>query len=198
MGKPLPRIVSRKVVGKLLRSINQKGPSPENTPIRTIRDRTLLELLFGTGMRVSEVSNLRRMSVDLVSERILVNGKGNRERIIPIVNHELFDSLEDHIRSRKAKPSDFLFVNRSGRRLTEQSIRNILHRHAALLNLGKVTPHMLRHTCGTLLLEQGVDLRHIQKLLGHSSIVTTTIYAQVSEHSHRDILKKRHPRRLFS
>ena len=75
MGKSLPRIVSRKAVGALLRSVNQNGPSPENTPIRTIRDRTLLELLFGTGMRVSEVSNLRRMSVDLLSEKILVNGK---------------------------------------------------------------------------------------------------------------------------
>lgn len=197
IGKSLPRIISRKQVGALLRHLYPGNRHRADQSKKAIRNRALVEILFGTGMRVSEVSNLRTASVDLAAERILVAGKGNRERIIPIVSLELAESLKEHIRANGAAPSDFLFRNRSGRRLSEQSIRNILRRNASALNLGRITPHMLRHTIGTLLLEQGVDLRHIQRLLGHSSIVTTTIYVDVSERSHRNVLKKRHPRALF-
>lgn len=197
LGKSLPRIINRKQVASLLRPSHSKHPLPKHLSKKALRDRALLEILFGTGMRVSEVSHLRTTSVDLVAERILVAGKGNRERVIPIVSWELAEALKEHIHSSRATSSEFLFINRSGHRLSEQSIRNILRRRATTLKLGRITPHMLRHTIGTLLLEQGVDLRHIQRLLGHSSIVTTTIYVDVSERSHRNILKRRHPRGLF-
>ena len=197
LGKSLPRIINRKQVASLLRLPYSKDTQPCHLSKMTVRDRALIEILFGTGMRVSEVSSLRTTSVDLIAERILVEGKGNRERIIPIVTWELAEALKEHIHSNGAAGSDFLFVNRSGHRLSEQSIRNVVRRRAAKLKLGRITPHMLRHTIGTLLLEQGVDLRHIQRLLGHSSIVTTTIYVDVSERSHRNVLKKRHPRSLF-
>ena len=198
IGKSLPRTINRKQVASLLRPFAIKNSPAEPRAKEIARDRALFEILFGTGMRVSEVSNLRITSVDLVAERILVAGKGSRERIIPIVNWELADALKKHIDSSRAISSEFLFTNRSRSRLSEQSIRNIVRRRAARLKLGRITPHMLRHTIGTLLLEQGVDLRHIQRLLGHSSIVTTTIYVDVSECSHRSVLKKRHPRGLFS
>jgi integrase/recombinase XerD len=89
------------------------------------------------------------------------------------------------------------FTNRFGRRLSEQSIRIALNRHAKAAGLEKLTPHMFRHTVATMLLEQGVDLRFIQTFLGHSSIVTTTIYAHVNDKSQREILSHRHPRRLL-
>ncbi len=198
IGKTLPRVVPRKIIASLLRhSYSPRLSSPLSVG-RAIRDRAIIETLFGTGMRVSEVSHLCVQSVDINSERIFVRGKGNRERIIPIVSPELLNSLKEHIGVNKNTNCNFLFSNRLGQRLSEQSIRGILRKRAADLKLSKITPHMLRHTIGTLLLEQGVDLRHIQKLLGHSSIVTTTIYVDVSERSHRSILKKRHPRTLFS
>lgn len=198
LGRSLPRVLSRQSVSALLRSSDKvHSPQGQASP-NAVRNRALLELLFGTGMRVSEVSKLRLMAVDLVAGHVFVNGKGNRERVIPLVSPELLSALKAHVLHRDADGSEYLFVNRRGQRLTEQSIRNVLHRWARLLKLGKVTPHMLRHTFGTLLLEQGVDLRHIQKLLGHSSIVTTTIYVDVSEHSHRGVLKKCHPRSLFA
>lgn len=198
IGKMLPRTVPRKSVNLLLRHPYSTKRFSELISKHADRDRALVEILFGTGMRVAEVSHLKIQSVDLHSERILVKGKGNRERVIPIVSAELINSLKEYLKFRNADNAEFFFVNRSGRRLSEQSIRTILRKRAAALNLGKITPHMLRHTVGTLLLEQGVDLRYIQRLLGHSSIVTTTIYVDVSEHSHRSVLKKRHPRSLFS
>lgn len=198
LGKSLPRIINRKQVGSLLRHHYPSNHAKNTLSKKEIRDRALLEILFGTGMRVSEVSNLPVAAVDLSSDRIWVAGKGNRERVIPIVSAELSAALKEHIRSNADSRSKFLFNNRAGRRLSEQSIRNILRKAATTLKLGRITPHMLRHTVGTLLLEQGVDLRHIQRLLGHSSIVTTTIYVDVSEHSHRSVLRKRHPRSLFS
>lgn len=198
IGKALPRIVSRRTVKSLLQDPYSTNRSTNISSKYKLRNRAIIEILFGTGMRVSEVSHLCIDSVDLRANRILVRGKGNRERVIPIVSSELIESLKEHICERNADHEKYLFVNRGGRRLSEQSIRTILRKRAASLSLGKITPHMLRHTVATLLLEQGVDLRYIQKLLGHSSIVTTTIYVDVSEHSHRNVLKKKHPRSLFS
>jgi len=153
--------------------------------------------LFATGMRVSEVVATNLAHVDMDRLVISVQGKGNREREIPIVCIAVREALVDHLDRRLkdgASPGDPLFVNRRGTRLSDQSIRSLLRRQAAGIGAHRITPHMLRHTVATLLLEDGVDLRHIQRLLGHSSITTTTIYVQVSERSQRRVLSRRHPR----
>lgn len=157
----------------------------------------MLETLFSTGMRVSEVVGLNLEHVDMGRLIIHVHGKGNRERQIPIVCLPVQEALRHQISQRVAagaKPTDHLFSNRRGSRLSDQSVRSILRRYAEEIGASKITPHMLRHTVATLLLEDGVDLRHIQRLLGHSSIATTTIYVHVSERSQRHALARRHPR----
>jgi integrase/recombinase XerD len=158
--------------------------------IRLARDRALIEILFCGGLRVSEVSDLLITSVDLGDDVIRVNGKGSRERIVPIVSAQWRNALLRWIEIRQRHHAEFplLFTNRAGRRLSDQSIRTIIKQTALTSGAGKVTPHMFRHTLATQLLEEGVDLRHFQRLLGHSSITTTTIYAQVSDRSQQSFI----------
>jgi integrase/recombinase XerD len=165
-----------------------------------IRDVALFELMFSSGMRVSEISNLRVGTVDLERRAILVRGKGDKERLIPVCDIKVHSALVAHIDLKGASQdaNSFFFTNRFGRRLSEQSIRMALKRHTRAANLEKITPHVFRHTVATMLLEQGVDLRFIQTFLGHSSIVTTTIYAHVNDKSQRAVLTDRHPRRLLT
>jgi integrase/recombinase XerD len=164
-----------------------------------LRDVALFELLFSSGMRVSEISNLRVAMVDLERGSVLVQGKGNKERLIPICSPEVRSALLAYAANQPPSRTmdSYFFTNRFDGRLSEQSIRMALNRHAKAAGLEKLTPHMFRHTVATMLLEQGVDLRFIQTFLGHSSIVTTTMYAHVNDKSQREILNHRHPRRLF-
>jgi integrase/recombinase XerD len=197
VGVSLPRTIARSTVKALLYAArNQPTPSPKAN-LRKVADTALIELLFDTGMRVSEAVATNISQVDMERLAISVCGKGNREREIPIVCDAFRDALAQHLAERKAQgatPKDPLFVNRRGVRLSDQSVRAILRRHGSKLGGRRITPHMLRHTVATLLLEEGADLRHIQRLLGHSSIMTTTIYVHVSERSHRQTLERRHPR----
>ncbi|MBI4663296.1 MAG: tyrosine-type recombinase/integrase [Verrucomicrobia bacterium] len=197
VGKSLPRTVARGTVRSLLCSPRSTTASTPASNDRKIQDTALIELLFSTGMRVSEVvaTNLGHLDMDRLV--ISVRGKGNREREIPIVCDAFREALEQQLKTRRAmdaKADSPLFVNRRGTRMSDQSIRAVIRRYAAKIGARRITPHMLRHTVATLLLEDGVDLRHIQRLLGHSSIVTTTIYVQVSERSQRKALASRHPR----
>lgn len=197
VGVNLPRTVARSTIRSLLRSPRKLLPTTVHSTRRQIRDSALLELLFSTGMRVSEVVAANLIHLDMTRLVISVRGKGNREREIPIVCDGLREILTRHISERRnqgAEPDDPLFVNQRGNRLSDQSIRAILRGHGAAIGAQRITPHMLRHTVATLLLEDGVDLRHIQRLLGHSSITTTTIYVQVSERSQRQVLARCHPR----
>ena len=197
VGKSLPRTVARATIRSLLHSTRKQSATNPNATLRKTRDTALLELLFATGMRVSEVVAINMTHVDMERLAISVLGKGNREREIPIVCSGFSDALEKQLASRKsqgATSADPLFVNGRGKRMSDQSVRTILRRNAAQVGTRRITPHMLRHTVATLLLEDGVDLRHIQRLLGHSSITTTTIYVQVSERSQRQALARKHPR----
>lgn len=200
LGRPLPRTISHPAVKSIFGTVYRRPASRRRRVLlRHARDRALFEILFCAGLRVAEASHLLTTSVDLGDDVLRVQGKGSRERIIPIVSTPLRKAIQAwlDIRERHHPNTDHLFVNRSGRRLSEASIRRIVRQTAQASGVGRVTPHMLRHTLATQLLEQGVDLRHIQRLLGHSSITTTTIYAHVSDRSHRDILLTRHPRRLL-
>ena len=200
IGKTLPRTVARSTIKSLLRSPRAQMTSNPAASSRRIQEIALLEMLFSTGMRVSEVVSTDIGHVDMDRQVISVHGKGNREREIPIACDAFREALLQHMSERRRGVAAQgardvpLFVNRRGSRMSDQSIRAVLRRHAARAGLRRITPHMLRHTVATLLLEDGVDLRHIQRLLGHSSITTTTIYVQVSERSQRQVLVRRHPR----
>jgi integrase/recombinase XerD len=197
IGRILPRIVARTTVKSLLRSTHRETGASPTSKRRNIRDVALIELLFSTGMRVSEVIATNISHVDTERLVISVCGKGNREREIPIVCDALREQLSNQIAQRvadAAEPDDPLFINQRNVRISDQSVRAILRKHAIRIGARRITPHMLRHTVATLLLEDGVDLRHIQRLLGHSSITTTTIYAHVSGRSQRQALARRHPR----
>lgn len=197
VGVSLPRTVGRSTVRSLLRSPRKQLDMGDRQQSRRIQETALLEMLFGTGMRVSEVVATNVEQVDMERLVISVHGKGNREREIPVVCDALREALELQLKERQnggLKTESPLFVNQRGNRMSDQSIRAVLRRHAAKVGTRRITPHMLRHTIATLLLEDGVDLRHIQRLLGHSSITTTTIYVHVSERSQRRALARRHPR----
>ena len=202
LGRILPRTVSLSTLQAFFRELylnRDRRVRHAKCSALAIRDIALFELMFSSGMRVSEISNLRIGTVDLERCALLVRGKGNKERIIPICDMEVHSALNAYIGlqgiSRDANM--FFFTNRFGRRLSEQSIRMALKRHTRAANLEEITPHVFRHTVATMLLEQGVDLRFIQAFLGHSSIVTTTIYAHVNDKSQRAVLTHHHPRRLL-
>lgn len=197
VGSSLPRTVGRATVRSLLRSPRKQVAASVTAIRRNIQETALIEALFSTGMRVGEVVALNFGQVDMERLVISVRGKGNREREIPIVCDAFRETLSKHLHERcegELKSDAPLFINRRGNRMSDQSVRGVLRRHAAQIGARRITPHMLRHTIATLLLEDGVDLRHIQRLLGHSSIATTTIYVHVSERSQRLALARRHPR----
>jgi integrase/recombinase XerD len=202
LGRLLPRIMSLPALERFFRHL-YCGPEScipsKRSKERAIRDIALFELLFSSGMRVSEVSNLRVATVDLERRAVLVRGKGSKERLIPICDPEVHSALVAYIASCREHRDgeEYFFTNRFGRRLSEQSIRIALKQHTTAAGLQKITPHVFRHTVATMLLEQGVDLRFIQTFLGHSSIVTTTMYAHVNDNSQRLVLNHRHPRRLL-
>jgi integrase/recombinase XerD len=202
LGRLLPRTMSfatlQTFFQQLYRNRNWRFECDQSRDL-AIRDVALFELLFSSGMRVSEISNLRVSTVDLERGAVLVRGKGNKERFIPICDREVRSALVAYVTNLRAERPEtaYFFANRFGRRLSEQSIRMALKRHAKAAGLERITPHVFRHTVATMLLEQGVDLRFIQAFLGHSSIVTTTIYAHVNDKSQREILNIRHPRRLL-
>lgn len=200
----LPRIMSRyQVRGILKEAYSRKAglEAADSTDGRfhaAIRDVAVLELLFATGMRVSEVSRLAKVGVDLRRSCVRVLGKGNRERLIPVCGEEVAQALAQYAKLFNVDGSDtpYFFVNKHGRRLSEQSIRLMVRRRAKSCGLQiNVTPHMFRHTVATLLLENGVDIRYIQSLLGHRSITTTQIYAHVTERARRRVIFRKHPRR---
>lgn len=165
-----------------------------------VRDIAVVELLFATGMRITELCSLKPSDIDLESGNILIYGKGARERIIQIGNREVIDALALYQESFKNDIAvcGYFFVNRLRRKLSDQSVRFMINRYARLSGIDQhITPHMFRHSFATLLLEQDVDIRYIQRMLGHSSISTTEIYTHVSNAKQKDILVRKHPRNLM-
>lgn len=162
-----------------------------------LRDIAVLELLFATGIRVSELCTLMGRDVDLLEGTIKIYGKGSKERIVQIGNQEVLASLKNYESAFKDKirNAGYFFVNRLQHRLSEQSVRLMINKYVEMAGLpAHITPHMFRHSFATLLLEEDVDIRFIQKLLGHSSIMTTQIYTHVASNKQRDILTSKHPR----
>lgn len=162
-----------------------------------LRDIAVLELLFSTGMRVSELCTISSEMIDLNNGTIRIYGKGAKERIIQIGNPDVRAAVERYYEafSEEIRGTGWLFVNRLGHHLSDQSIRNMINTYASRAGIEQhITPHMFRHSFATLLLEEDVDIRYIQQLLGHSSITTTQIYTHVTSKKQRDILATKHPR----
>ena len=165
-----------------------------------IRDIAVIELLFATGMRISELCSLKPSDMDFESNNILIYGKGAKERIIQLGNQEVISALILYQETFKTdiEVCGYFFVNRLQHKLSDQSVRFMINRYAQLAGIDQhITPHMFRHSFATLLLEQDVDIRYIQRMLGHSSISTTEIYTHVSNTKQKDILVHKHPRNLM-
>ncbi len=164
-----------------------------------LRDIALLELMIGTGLRVSELCTLTRDSINLDSGYIKIFGKGAKERIIQIPNQNIIRALLNYDLCRlQSVAASYYFVNKLGERLSEQSVRLMIKKHATACGIKQnITPHMFRHSFASLLLDQDVDIRYIQQILGHSSILTTQIYTHVSSAKQRDILAIKNPRNLI-
>lgn len=166
-----------------------------------IRDRAILEVLYATGIRVGELVSLDLSDIDFVSQSLRVTGKGNKERIVPIGSYAL-RALEDYLKrarhkliSRGGAGCEALFLNYRGGRLTARGVRNILSGYVQKLHLEKgVSPHTIRHSFATHLLDNGADLRGVQELLGHVRLSTTQIYTHVTREKLKEQYKKAHPR----
>lgn len=194
----LPRIIPRQEIERLLNYMyaerRRKDPSKRTT---IHRDLAIIELFFATGARVYEISNLKRQDIDLECGIVKLMGKGSKERYVQIGNPDVLQALRSYHTRYQAKIEDneFFLVNQRGTRFTEQSIRHMLRRYTSQAqNTVQITPHMFRHSVATYLLEEGVDITYIQKILGHSSIRTTQIYLHVASKKQMEILREKHPR----
>jgi integrase/recombinase XerD len=170
------------------------------TAIKKLQDVVILELLFATGMRVGELSMIDIEDIDISRGVIKVNGKGSKQRVLPIPNDEIVRLLEFYssLRERTSAETHWLLSNRLNRRMSTQSIRTIVRKYVRLAQLKKrVTPHTFRHTTATLLLENGTDISFVQSLLGHRSIATTQLYTHVAEIAQRKAIMQNHPRNSF-
>lgn len=168
----------------------------------SVRNIAILELLFSTGARVSEIAGLNLKDMNLQSGVIMIKGKGNKERVIQICNKESMTVLKSYyaiFAGRIKDANGHFLINRFCRPLTDQSIRNLVRKMVKNDGIGRrITPHTFRHSFATLLLEKDVDIKYIQSLLSHSSINTTQIYTHVKRKKQRQLLTTRHPLREFS
>lgn len=192
-GIKLPRVLSEDEVVRLL---NQ----PDITTAEGFRDRTMLEVLYATGMRVSELINLTLDRVDLNMKYIIAFGKGSKERIVPLgsVAAEFLQQYLEKVRPKlthAGRNTNIVFLAFGGHELTRQRFWQIIRTYGRKANINKaLTPHILRHSFATHLLDNGADLRSVQELLGHSDISTTQIYTHLTNKRLRDIYAKAHPR----
>lgn len=192
-GIKLPRVLSENEVVRLL---NQ----PDITTEEGFRDRTMLEVLYATGMRVSELINLTLERVDLNMKYIIAFGKGSKERIVPLgsVAAEFLQQYLEKVRPKlthAGRNTNIVFLAFGGHELTRQRFWQIIRAYGRKANINKaLTPHILRHSFATHLLDNGADLRSVQELLGHSDISTTQIYTHLTNKRLRDIYAKAHPR----
>jgi len=190
----LPRVLSVQEIESLI-------DAPDCLRPQGLRDKALLELLYGTGMRVSELINLDLDDIHLSMGFVRIFGKGGKERIVPL-GRQAIESCEIYINevrpgfiTKLEKSNNALFVNMRGSRLTRQGFGKLLKEHANKANILKeLTPHTLRHSFATHLVENGADLRAVQEMLGHADISTTQIYTHVSKTRLKEVYGKFHPR----
>jgi integrase/recombinase XerD len=198
----LPKALTEGEVERLLGAV-------EGTDPLAVRDRALLELLYGAGVRISELCGLSLSDMDLRDCLMRVFGKGSKERIVPI-GRMAVDALTEYFaaggrpllepeRWKSRRDSDAVFLNSRGGRLSRQGAWGVVHKYGVIAGIGaKLTPHVLRHSCATHMLDHGADIRSVQELLGHASISTTQIYTMVSAERLWQVYDAAHPRARLS
>ncbi len=192
LGRPLPGSLSEDEVERLLQA-------PETLHPLGFRDRTMLELLYAAGLRVTELVDINFQQVNFRQGCVRIIGKGNKERLVPI-GEEAQDWLQRYILGPRqdilaSRQSDYLFVTARGSNMTRQGFWHIIKRYAQKAGIDKeLSPHTLRHAFATHLLNHGADLRVVQLLLGHSDLSTTQIYTHIAQHRLKELHTKFHPR----
>lgn len=198
----LPKTIPLYIIETLLATMYNEF-SLAHTPYRRKRillDIAICETLFSTGMRISELCNLKSTDVELHDATIRIFGKGSKERMIQLGNKDVIMLLEKYENEYKTEinKSGYFFVNSNATPISDQAIRRMIKKYCSLASIDlHITPHMFRHTFATSLLEADVDIRYIQEMLGHSSITVTEIYTHVALSKQRDILTAKHPRQNF-
>ena len=188
----LPEVLTEDEIKRLISSVNLDSEFGQ-------RNKTIIEVLYGTGIRVSELTDLKLSNIFFDENILKVTGKGNKERFVPlgkIASIEIKKYLSDRDKLKiNSKFSDILFLNRYGRQLTRSMIFKVINDYSKNAKIDKkISPHTLRHSYATHLLKNGADLRTIQLILGHESITTTEIYTHLDTFHLEDVLKKYHPR----
>ncbi|MEP6713495.1 MAG: tyrosine-type recombinase/integrase [Ferruginibacter sp.] len=192
MGKRLPQFVEKKDISTLFTHIEFADDRNGKT------EKLLLQLLYNTGIRKSELINLQEQHIDAASCTIKVLGKGNKERIIP-VSKDFTNELRDYIADKKTispiAAAGFLFVNKKGKKLDPKYVYNVALKYLSLVTtIDKKSPHILRHSFATHLTNNGADLNAVKELLGHSSLAATQVYTHNTIEKLKDIYKKAHPK----
>ncbi|MHC4416839.1 MAG: tyrosine recombinase XerC [Planctomycetota bacterium] len=194
--KRLPKAIAVEQVEKLL-------SAPDDTNLLGARDRAILETLYSTGIRVSELVGINRSDIDETGAALIVRGKGRRERIVPLGSHALAAlrhytailDAEQRGTPQERDPAAPLFINKHGGRLSTRSVRRKVSKYLAQAGLDpNISPHTLRHSFATHLLDNGADLRSVQELLGHQSLSTTQVYTHLTTGRMRDVYDDAHPR----
>lgn len=193
LDKKLPDFLSENEMERII-------DEPDLSRLMGLRDRAILEILYSTGIRVSELVNLRVRDVDLASSLAYILGKGKRERLAPIGSYAI-QALENYLYARQSQrqtiaPTAWLFFNKRGGHLTDRSVRRIVAGYGRRAGMSgkKVSPHTLRHSFATHLLDRGADLRSVQELLGHQNIATTQIYTHITTRRLKEVYRTAHPR----
>lgn len=195
----LPKIIPIKTIEKIIQYAyteykHQTSPYSKKVALRNV---LILELLFATGMRISELCSLTFEQVDLNDYIIKIYGKGSKERLIQICNENIKNLINQYYKviTPEAPNNNYIFTNKLHNKLSEQSVRNMINKYTKDSGISiHITPHMFRHSFATVLLEEDVDIRYIQQMLGHSSITTTQIYTHTSINKQKAILTTKHPR----
>ncbi|MCM8761832.1 MAG: tyrosine recombinase [Candidatus Omnitrophica bacterium] len=184
----LPDVLSREEIDALIKNISGRDK---------LRNLAIIELIYGAGLRVSEVTGIKLEDINFEKEYVKIKGKGNRERLV-FINRHTISAIKNYLEARtedKIAKSIWLFPNRSGRRISRQSIWKLIKKISVYLPSEKrITPHTFRHSFATHLLEGGLDLRVVQQLLGHKTLATTEIYTHTNRKHIQALYKKFHPR----
>lgn len=198
----LPKTISIDTIEQLMKFAytEYKNKTTQNSKNTALRNILILELLFVTGMRISELCSLTLEQIDTNDYIIKIYGKGAKERLIQICNKNIQNIFDEYLKVFRLEiiNNKYIFTNRLHNKLSEQSIRNMINKYTKESGIDiHITPHMFRHSFATLLLEEDVDIRYIQQMLGHSSITTTQIYTHTSINKQKNILSAKHPRNKF-